>query len=61
MIISKNSKPIFDNVQHKGGIGLSNIKRRLQILYENEYSLSIENIKNEFSVSLKLPLQNNIK
>ena len=57
----KNSKPTFDNVEHKGGIGLNNIKRRLQILYENDYSLSIENVKNEFNVSLKLPMQNNIK
>jgi hypothetical protein len=53
----KNSKPAFDTMQYKGGIGLSNIKRRLQILYENEYLLHLEQLKNEFCVSLTLPLQ----
>ncbi len=56
----KNSKPIMENVQHKGGIGLSNITRRLQILYNEQYELNINNQPNEFTVFLKLPLQINL-
>ncbi len=36
------------------GIGLQNIKRRLDILYENDYQLKIENDKESFSVLLRL-------
>ncbi len=36
------------------GIGLQNIKRRLDILYHDDYQLNIQNNKEFFSVSLKL-------
>jgi len=36
------------------GIGLENIKKRLEMLYPNQYSLEISQTKNEFEVILKL-------
>lgn len=42
-----------------GGIGLSNIKRRLELLYHNKYELNIESDSNIYSVMLKLDLQMN--
>lgn len=38
------------------GIGLKNVKQRLEALYPNNYKLEINNFVNMFSVSLKLTL-----
>lgn len=53
----KNSKhPDEKNEWDKkySGVGLENVKKRLKLMYENEYDLDIEDRKNEFSVVLKL-------
>lgn len=39
------------------GIGLENVKKRLDILYPNKHELLIEESENKFNVSLKLQLQ----
>ena len=41
------------------GIGLENIQRRLQILYENDHKLKVEDDKDNFRVSLNLNLAKN--
>ncbi len=38
------------------GIGLQNVKRRLNLLYENRHTLSISNTDNKYIVSLQLNL-----
>ncbi len=38
------------------GIGISNTKRRLDLFYEDRYSLEINDKPNEFSVHLKIPV-----
>lgn len=38
------------------GIGIKNVKRRLQLLYGSEYSLKTKSKGNEYTVNLKLPL-----
>lgn len=38
------------------GIGLQNVKRRLNLLYNNEHSLSIENKDNYFTIVLQINL-----
>ncbi len=48
-----NNKPEFEN---DSGIGLSNVKRRLQLLYPNEHSLEIKEIDNKYKVHLTLNL-----
>ena len=55
----ENSKP--DSVplpEHprSGGIGLVNVRRRLNILYPENYDLNIENEPNSYSIDLKIDL-----
>ncbi|MEP7144457.1 MAG: histidine kinase [Ferruginibacter sp.] len=48
----------FDENISKGytGIGLKNAKRRLELLYGNNYRLDLSEKQNEFIVSLKMPV-----
>lgn len=50
----KNSVQSNPEISANEGIGLKNIKRRLDILYSDNYQLNIDNKKRYFSVSLKL-------
>lgn len=53
-----NSKdPLFmPNDQKNSGLGLANIKRRLALLYQQNHTLTVDSIENQFSILLKLPL-----
>jgi LytS/YehU family sensor histidine kinase len=42
------------NPEVQGGIGMRNLKRRLELQYRDRYSLEIEDNKNDYSVSLTL-------
>lgn len=48
----------FNNAgeQHKG-VGLENVKKRLRLLYENNYTLNIESENEEYRVLLIIPIQ----
>ncbi len=53
----ENSKPGIPPKENiPGGIGLENLKRRLEILYENKYTLDIHDKANIYTVHLKLTL-----
>lgn len=39
-----------------GGIGLENIKKRLQLLYPNQHILNIQTLENSFKIELKINL-----
>lgn len=43
-------------VSDNTGIGISNTKRRLDLFYEDQYALNIEDKSNDFSVKLKIPV-----
>ncbi len=43
-------------VKNKSGIGLKNARRRLELLYGNNYSLEEVKQENEYIVSLKIPV-----
>jgi len=42
------------NDEYKAGIGLSNIKRQLNLIYPNQHELSIDEDKNYFELALKI-------
>lgn len=44
----------------KGGIGLKNVKRRLQLLYGTNYVLQVQNNQKEYQVSLRIPLNHSL-
>jgi hypothetical protein len=52
----KNSKPVLASVKKPGGLGLLNIKRRLELLYPAAFVLEIKDDIKEYIVNLKLPL-----
>jgi Histidine kinase len=41
------------------GVGLENIKKRLNLLYNNKFKLDINELESEFKVLLKIPLNDN--
>lgn len=50
----ENSKEDVASTETAGGIGLQNVKRRLELLYPGKYELKIENKQDVFTVNLKL-------
>jgi len=49
-----NVSPV--SINESKGIGLANVRRRLDLLYENKYSLETVNGENHFSVMLKIDI-----
>ncbi|MXN91201.1 histidine kinase [Flavobacterium sp. Sd200] len=39
-----------------GGLGLANIKRRLELLYKDDYQITIEETAKQYTVNLNIPL-----
>ena len=57
MFFAENSKPVLNNSVIKsssGGIGLKNVKKRLEIIYGDNYDLKIKNEKMSFVVYLTI-------
>lgn len=54
---SKHVRPENDPEKNKSGIGLSNVKQRLQLLYPRRHELIIRETGKEFFVHLTLQLQ----
>ena len=52
----RNSKGEKPN-EEKGGVGLANIRKRLNLLYGRDYALRIKNDADSYSVELSLPLK----
>ena len=51
----RNSKAEVPN-EEKGGVGLANVRKRLNLLFEHNYTLSIHNEPQEYTVELNIPL-----
>lgn len=51
-----NSKPAVKAVSKSGGLGLANIKRRLELLFPSSYDLKIDDNLDTYCVSLTLKL-----
>ena len=50
-----NSKADIPN-QEKGGVGLNNVKQRLKLLYDNNFTLNIQDLPDTYLVELTIPL-----
>ncbi|MDV6169460.1 histidine kinase [Flavobacterium sp. DG1-102-2] len=53
-INSKAAEPLV--LSESGGLGLANVKRRLELLYGKDFTLDIRNDEHEYEVNLILPL-----
>lgn len=51
-----NSKPVLKSVNNAGGLGLANVKRRLELLFPAAHSLNIEDDSEQYSVTLTIKL-----
>jgi hypothetical protein len=51
----RNSKAEKSN-EEKGGVGLANVKQRLNLLYDDNYTLDIEDSADVYDVTLVIPL-----
>ena len=51
----RNSKADKPN-EEKGGVGLQNVKQRLNLLYDNNYTLNIQDGTDVYNVELTIPL-----
>ncbi len=52
--VSNSKNPSKWNTQ--GGIGLDNVRKRLDLLFPKRYQLEIENTANQYSVELNIPV-----
>jgi len=52
----ENSKEENQRKQSKGGIGMNNVRRRLELLYPGKHELKIQETADRFSVKLNLQL-----
>ena len=48
-----------DEKKKKGGVGLANARRRLDLLFHDKYSLEIKEDNKEYDVQLEIPLSKN--
>ncbi|TSE10567.1 MULTISPECIES: sensor histidine kinase [Aquimarina] len=56
IFISKNNYEEQLEIEKSNGIGIKNVKRRLQILYPKNFTLNISRKNNEYSILLKIPI-----
>jgi len=56
MLTIKNSKADQFQIKEYSGIGIDNTKKRLELLYGNNYHLDIINNEDLFTVNLSIPL-----
>lgn len=52
---NSREKGVYSTEQH-GGIGMNNVKRRLELLYPGTHQLSIDDKANSFKINLKLKI-----
>lgn len=53
----RNSKGVDPVKRKEGGIGIANVRKRLDLLYRGSYSITINDTDKAYSVSLKMPMR----
>ena len=53
---NNSSHPVQKDEAHQGGVGLANIRQRLNLLYPKGYTLNIKETDGEYRVSMSIPL-----
>lgn len=54
----RNSKPTqVQRTNEKGGMGLQNVRQRLELLYDDDYTLDINDGEKTYEVKLDIPMQ----
>ena len=53
----ENDSEATENDSNFGGIGVENARKRLELLYPDQYKLEIERLQNSFKVDLKIVLR----
>jgi hypothetical protein len=53
----KITNSLISNVPSKKGIGLENLRKRLTLLYKNDYTMETEINSEQYSITLKIPLK----
>jgi len=51
-------KPVMNHAKPSGGIGLVNVRRRLDLIYPDRYNLQVHDQPNTYTVNLELDLDN---
>ena len=52
----KNSNPQSEQKNEPSGIGIENSRKRLDLIYGEQYALKIEETKDEYTVNLSIPI-----
>jgi sensor histidine kinase YesM len=58
--LTNGKPPENETTSRKKGLGLANVKKRLQLIYGSAYLLHLENNQYDYSVTMQVPLQNRI-
>jgi len=53
---SRHQKVVNDPEEFKGGIGMPNIRKRLELIYQHRYTLDIKETNDEYTAKLTLQL-----
>lgn len=56
IVNSKSEQKNVESHSSSGGIGLENVKKRLDLLYQNNYSLDILDRSDSFNIKLRIPI-----
>ena len=56
--VKNTTEPGHVNGKEAGGIGLTNVQRRLELLYPNRHKLTLTKKENQFEAELKLKIDN---
>jgi two-component system, LytTR family, sensor kinase len=54
LLVENSKTELKDERYFKGGIGLTNVRRRLELLYKNNYHLEIEDLPDAYKVNLRI-------